>query len=81
MECKLLIFRRSSDKGQLSPLTIGSLSCREIVFNSDNGFLVSVKSVDELEVAMTKIVEQSKLIDRMGIRSRQIAAAKYNVDR
>ena len=62
-------------------ITTDAPGCRETVVDGDNGFLVPVKSVDELAIAMLKFVEQPELISRMGKRSRQIAEEKYDVDK
>ena len=60
-------------------ITTDAPGCRETVVHGDNGFLVPVKSVDALEQAMLKFVENNNLTVRMGKRSRQIAEAKYDV--
>ena len=62
-------------------ITTDAPGCRETVVDDDNGFLVPVKSVDELVVAMLKFIEQPELIGRMGARSRQIAEEKYDVNK
>lgn len=53
--------------------------CRETVVNGDNGFLVPVKSVDDLAVAMTRFLHEPELACRMGRRGRQLAEEKYDV--
>ena len=60
-------------------ITTDAPGCRETVVDGDNGFLVSVKSVDALEQAMLKFIEAPTLAARMGTRSRQIAEEKYDV--
>ena len=62
-------------------ITTDAPGCRETVVDGDNGFLVPVKAVDELAIAMLKFIERPDLIDRMGKRSRQIAEEKYDVDK
>ncbi|MNL82177.1 hypothetical protein D3C87_2095000 [compost metagenome] len=47
--------------------------------DGDNGFLVEVKSVDDLERAMLRFVEDRSLVEAMGKRSREIAENKYDV--
>jgi len=44
-----------------------------------NGYLVGVKSVDELVQSMQYFIEDPKLIEYMGQRSREIALHKYDV--
>lgn len=53
--------------------------CRETVTEGDNGFLVEPKSIDQLENAMLKFIQEPALIERMGARSLQIACEKYDV--
>lgn len=62
-------------------ITTDAPGCRETVVNGDNGFLVPVKAVDELAIAMLKFVAQPGLVSRMGERSRQIAEEKYDVNK
>jgi glycosyltransferase involved in cell wall biosynthesis len=62
-------------------ITTDSPGCRETVMDGDNGFLIPIKSVDALEQAMLKFIETPVLIARMGLRSRQIAEEKYDVNR
>lgn len=60
-------------------ITTDAPGCRETVIDGDNGFLVSVQSVDALVEAMLKFIEDPSLVQRMGRRSRQIAEDKYDV--
>jgi glycosyltransferase involved in cell wall biosynthesis len=60
-------------------ITTDAPGCRETVTDGDNGFLVPVKAVDELAVAMIRFIEQPSLVASMGARSRQIAEEKYDV--
>ena len=53
--------------------------CRETVVDGDNGYLVAVKSADELAQAMLRLIENPELIAAMGQRSREIALNKYDV--
>lgn len=62
-------------------ITTDAPGCRETVVDGDNGFLVPVKAVDELAAAMVRFIEQPGLVARMGVRSRQIAAEKYDAHR
>lgn len=62
-------------------ITTDAPGCRETVVNGDNGFMVPVKSVDALERAMLRFVEEPELAERMGKRSRQIAEHKYDVNK
>ncbi|WP_454764682.1 glycosyltransferase family 4 protein [Cupriavidus campinensis] len=60
-------------------ITTDAPGCRETVVDGDNGFLVKVKSVDELGAAMLRFLEDPALAVRMGQRSRAIAEEKYDV--
>jgi len=60
-------------------ITTDAPGCRETVTDGDNGFLVEVKSVENLVKAMEKLIVQPELIAQMGKRSREIALHKYDV--
>lgn len=59
-------------------ITTDAPGCRETVRHGYNGFLVPVKSVSELARAMLKFIENSDLIKKMGLNSRQIVEEKYD---
>ncbi|MFG0704856.1 glycosyltransferase family 4 protein [Acinetobacter sp. TYF_19] len=60
-------------------ITTDAPGCRETVLHGVNGYLVAVKSVDELVQCMQYFIEDPKLIEYMGQRSREIALNKYDV--
>ena len=60
-------------------ITTDAPGCRETVVDGDNGFLVPVKSVDALVIAMNKLIKNPGLVQKMGQRSREIAEIKYDV--
>lgn len=60
-------------------ITTDTPGCRETINHGVNGYLVAVKSVDELVQSMRYFIEDPKLIDYMGQRSREIALNKYDV--
>lgn len=60
-------------------ITTDAPGCRETVSHGVNGYLVGVKSVDELVQCMQYFIEDPKLIEYMGQRSREIALNKYDV--
>lgn len=60
-------------------ITTDAPGCRETVSDGDNGFLVPVKSVDALVMAMERFISDPDLAVRMGLRSREIAVEKYDV--
>lgn len=61
-------------------VTTDAPGCRETVISGENGFLVKVRSVKELEKAMTRLIEDPALIKKMGVKSRSIALEKYDVN-
>lgn len=62
-------------------ITTDAPGCRETVIDGMNGFLVSVKSVDDLVNAMEKFILDSSLIETMGAASRKLAEEKFNVNK
>lgn len=60
-------------------ITTDAPGCRETVQHGQNGYLVGVKSVDDLVQSMQYFIEDPKLIEYMGQRSREIALNKYDV--
>ncbi|MCA4797978.1 glycosyltransferase family 4 protein [Acinetobacter towneri] len=60
-------------------ITTDAPGCRETVSHGVNGYLVEVKSVDDLVKSMQYFIEDPKLIVLMGHRSREMALNKYDV--
>ncbi|WP_180073506.1 MULTISPECIES: glycosyltransferase family 4 protein [unclassified Acinetobacter] len=60
-------------------ITTDAPGCRETVSHGVNGYLVGVKSVDDLVQCMQYFIEDPKLTEYMGKRSREIALNKYDV--
>lgn len=60
-------------------ITTDAPGCRETVSHGINGYLVAVKSVDQLVQSMQYFIEDPKLMISMGQRSREIALNKYDV--
>jgi glycosyltransferase involved in cell wall biosynthesis len=60
-------------------ITTDAPGCRETVSNGVNGYLVGVKSVDDLVQTMQYFIQDPKLMIYMGQRSREIALHKYDV--
>lgn len=60
-------------------ITTDAPGCRETVSHGVNGYLVAVKSVNDLVQSMQYFIEDPKLIEYMGQRSREIALNKYDV--
>lgn len=61
-------------------ITTDAPGCRETVINGYNGFLVDVKSVDELVLAMMKFITHKNLVSLMGYRSREFVENKFDVN-
>lgn len=60
-------------------ITTDAPGCRETVSNGVNGYLVAVKSVEDLVQSMQYFIEDPQLIAYMGQRSREMALNKYDV--
>lgn len=60
-------------------ITTDAPGCRETVLDGENGFLVPVKSVDDLTKAMIRFIADPELAASMGVRGRQLAEEKYDV--
>jgi glycosyltransferase involved in cell wall biosynthesis len=64
---------------QRAVITTDAPGCRETVVDGVNGFLVPVRSVDALERAMQRFIDDKALAQTMGMRAREIAVGKYDV--
>jgi glycosyltransferase involved in cell wall biosynthesis len=62
-------------------ITTDAPGCRETVINGMNGFLVPVKSIDELVLCMKKFIDNTELVIQFGRQSREIAVNKYDVEK
>lgn len=60
-------------------ITTDAPGCRETVKEGYNGFLVPVKSADQLAQAMRRFLTAPSLVSTMGMRSRQMAEDRYDV--
>lgn len=61
-------------------ITTNTPGCRETVEDEVNGFLVPIKNIDALVVAMERFILNPELIAKMGEESRKIVEAKFNVN-
>jgi len=61
-------------------ITTDAPGCRETIIDGYNGYLVAVKSVDELASAMERLIVAPELIIQMGSASRQLVEDKFNVN-
>lgn len=62
-------------------VTTDAPGCRDTIEDGVNGYLVPIKDVDALELAVTKILSNPKVIYEFGEKSRQIAESKYDIDK
>lgn len=60
-------------------ITTDAPGCRETVVDNYNGYLVPIKAVDELVLAMQKFILNPDLIVSMGMASRALAEKKFDV--
>jgi glycosyltransferase involved in cell wall biosynthesis len=60
-------------------ITTDAPGCRETVVDGINGYLIPVKDSTALATAMEKFILNPELVGKMGIESRKIAEAKYDV--
>lgn len=60
-------------------ITTDAPGCRETVVDGKSGYLVPIKSIDELATAMIKFIENNVLFKEMGRASRKMAEEKYDV--
>ncbi|MEG0603997.1 MAG: glycosyltransferase family 4 protein [Acinetobacter sp.] len=60
-------------------ITTDAPGCRETVIHGQNGYLVKVKSVEDLVHAIQSFIDDPQLMVQMGQRSREIALEKYDV--
>lgn len=61
-------------------ITTDAPGCRETVIDGYNGYLVPVKSVDELAAAMEKFIIEPETIITMGTAARKLAEEKFDVN-
>ena len=60
-------------------ITTAAPGCRETVVDGKNGFLVPVRSIDELYLAMIRFINDPSLAGCMGHNGRLMAEEKYDV--
>jgi len=62
-------------------ITTDAPGCRDTVVNNENGYLVPVKSIKELSIAMLKLIDNRQAIRKMGIKSRKMAEESFDVSK
>jgi glycosyltransferase involved in cell wall biosynthesis len=55
--------------------------CREVVADGDNGFLVPARDAEALAEALAKLIGDSALRERMGVRGLERAKAEFSNER
>lgn len=62
-------------------ITTDAPGCRETVIEGENGFLVPPRDVQALVCALNALVDSSELRQRMGQRSRELAAERFSSEK
>lgn len=62
-------------------ITTNAPGCKETVIDGYNGYLVDVKSSDQLVAAMEKFITDKTLITKMGKHSRDLVVEKFDVNK
>lgn len=62
-------------------ITTDAPGCRETVVDSRNGFLVPIKTVNELANAMEQFIKDPELIRNMGKASRKLTEERFDVNK
>ena len=62
-------------------ITTDAPGCRETVVDSRNGFLVPIKTVNELANAMEQFIKNPELIENMGKASRKLTEERFDVNK
>lgn len=62
-------------------ITTDAPGCKVTVVDSKNGFLVPIKTVDELANAMEQFIKHPELIINMGRASRKLAVERFDVNK
>ncbi|MDQ8205627.1 glycosyltransferase family 4 protein [Pelagicoccus sp. SDUM812003] len=60
-------------------ITTNSVGCRETVIDGKNGFLARPRSIEDIEQAMIRFIDDPSLIHRMGKASRKLAVERFDV--
>lgn len=55
--------------------------CREEVFDGENGYLVEKENVQELYVAMEKLITNTNLVKQFGVKSREIVEELFDEEK
>jgi glycosyltransferase involved in cell wall biosynthesis len=62
-------------------ITTDAPGCRETVKDGDNGYLIPIKDINTLIEKMALFIEQPETADNMGLKGRQTAVNKYDVNK
>lgn len=62
-------------------ITTDHVGCRDTVVAGENGYLVEIKNVDQLETAMERLITEPGLASRMGQASRRLAEERFDARR
>lgn len=81
-------YREGTSRSSLEAMAMGrpiittdAPGCRETVVDYKNGFLVPIKTVDELAKAMEQFIKKPELIETMGKASRKLTEERFDVNK
>ena len=60
-------------------ITTNVPGCKETIIPGKNGYLVEMKSSEEIVLAMSKFITNDKQLQKMGSYSRKLVAERFNV--
>ncbi len=60
-------------------ITTNAPGCKETVIDGENGYLVPVRSIEQLAARMNELIENDELVKNMSRTSFEIATEKYDV--
>ena len=61
-------------------VTTNTVGCKDVVIHNENGFLVPIKETNGLVKALSKLIKDKKLRERMGKVSHKLALNKFSSD-
>ncbi|GGG25396.1 glycosyltransferase family 4 protein [Pontibacter amylolyticus] len=61
-------------------ITTDHPGCKETVISNQNGYLIPIKDVEQLAIAMERYINSDQLIEKHGKESRKLAESKFDVN-
>ena len=65
---------------RLPIVTTKTVGCKDVVRDNQNGFLVPVRNIDLLASAIKKLIFDSKLRKKMGLKGYDLSVNKFSSD-